>query len=179
MQLAATTAHGAFVDAAFKSKQLALRDCVFTQVEEIRMIHSQQHTTQPIQRWSNALLIVVLLLPVLAIFGNGGPSDAALPSCCRAHGKHQCAIRTRMASTDAFVPKTEKPQIAKVSEHCPYSPTLPLLGQCNLSGKRVPSLTVIFVAAEELPCAVNSGQRSRPDTQLNPKRGPPVSRATA
>jgi hypothetical protein len=143
------------------------------------MIHSQRHTTQRIQRWSNALLIVVLLLPVFAILVNSGSPDAALPSCCRAHGKHQCAIRIRMASTDGVVPETGKAKIAKVSEHCLYSPALPLLGQTNLHGKPAPSFAVIFVVAEKLPCVVSSGQRFGPDTRLNPKRGPPISRITA
>lgn len=65
-----------------------------------------------------ALAVLLLLgfsFPLIAPVFTSGPSEAALPACCRRDGKHHCAMAGMMM---AQVPSNYR----TVAEKCPFSP---------------------------------------------------------
>lgn len=70
-----------------------------------------------LQRVSAALLLVFFsaffLLPLLS---GDGASEASLPACCRAHGKHRCLMSM---GTLRVGHESNAPSFVRLSEKCP------------------------------------------------------------
>ena len=76
------------------------------------------------RRWvgqmSAALLILSLCLPfVQLVFAPQNEPDAFLPACCRAHGKHHCAMRMAMPGFESGLAGSS-PRLAQIEEKCLY-----------------------------------------------------------
>jgi hypothetical protein len=79
------------------------------------MMYPRQNPVKPARCVNAALLLVALLLPILTIFGTKDPGEAALPICCRAHGKHHC-----IGLRDGAFSNREATGAPQLSERCPY-----------------------------------------------------------
>jgi len=122
---------------------------------------------------SVSLLLVSLLLPFAQIaIPSSDYADAALPACCRTHGKHKCAMRM-LTGAGRSSPTSSTPQTAQISERCPYVPAMnPAAHGDSLWNSshgwdwldRIDTRTRIGIHRCHLPHSLSSANR---------KRGPP------
>jgi hypothetical protein len=134
--------------------------------------------TQFVRNWQMRsavlLLIVSFLLPFaqMASSASGNP-EASLPACCRAHGKHHCALH---AALDGVRTETQTTlRTDEVNEKCPC-------GLCSASTTSVPHCSLpdegISVSADCPSTRLQRAlalERSQFRSKSNQKRGPPDS----
>jgi hypothetical protein len=114
------------------------------------------------------LLIVSVLLPLAQLALSPSQTfESTLPACCRAHGKHHCAL-----SSQSHEPAR---QIAQVSEKCPCPPALPSSTANQLAWSI--SLDDSSFRIDENGEALDGTTvyRTASPERSNPKRGPPNS----
>lgn len=166
---------------------VAQRPCrIFGQPE---LIAIEGETVRPAseqrkQRWcgqmSALLLIFSLLLPFAQFsFGSSENTDAALPACCRTHGKHKCSMRMFMRTERQSQQTPSSPQIAQVTEKCPYTPGLALSAHSNPLWNQPNGLVLVHDEDRRAPTGVSRIERPSSTGRANPKRGPPSFSETA
>jgi hypothetical protein len=119
------------------------------------------------------LLLLSLLLPFVAAAQSLASDDeAALPACCRSHGKHHCSMGGHLATRDAHTRTFSDPQ---VSEKCPYS--LPAssasLGDHHARPANGIQLELTLQYSKHVQSVVSSGLLEV--YRANRQRGPPFS----
>jgi hypothetical protein len=120
---------------------------------------------------SSLLLILSLLLPFAQLaFGSTDSIDAMVRACCRAHGKHQCAMRMSMRSSAG----PSSPQLAQVTEKCPCTPGLAPATHSNPLWNHALGFSEFHVRDDRAPDAVNTRERDSSLEPANHKRGPPA-----
>lgn len=118
------------------------------------------------------LLIVSLLLPFAQLaFGLTESADATLPACCRAHGKHKCAMRMSVRSSA----EPASPQLAHVSEKCPCPPSLAPAAHSNAVWDFNREFGESHKRDLWMAHAAYGGQYVSSPEPGNRKRGPPIS----
>jgi hypothetical protein len=112
------------------------------------------------------LLSVIGYLPVAPALASTG--TAALPACCRAHGKHKCAMRSQQREAGLYAVCDQCPASAQLSSPAVHAPVFPPVRV----GSFLERLAVRRIAPEQSVARLNiSFERSRP------KRGPPSFRS--
>jgi hypothetical protein len=123
---------------------------------------------------SALLLIISLLLPFAQIaFGASAAESTTLRACCRAHGKHRCAMRMSMGAEQSSSPESQSPQLAKVIEKCPYAPGLAASTHGNPLWSYTAGSTELRVDDRRLLTALREEHCGSSRTRDNHKRGPP------
>ena len=113
------------------------------------------------------ILSAFLALPVLAAARQG--TDASLPACCRAHGKHHC-----LAARNTSLQESGKPAFRQPATTCPYAPTAPVsvggkIFHPGWPGFRYAELALRLRSRPH----VETGRRT-PFDRSQQKRGPPT-----
>jgi hypothetical protein len=109
------------------------------------------------------LLSVIGYLPVSPAFAAPG-SAAKLPACCRAHGKHKCAMRSAQPESALYAVCSQCPVSAQLSSPALHVPVFPPV-QAALS---FDALAIRRIAPEQSAARLSiSFDHSRR------KRGPP------
>lgn len=120
------------------------------------------------------LLLLSYLLPFAQMaYAASSDPEAALPACCRTHGKHQCSMHMQLrAQGDDGKHATISP--TQLTEKCPCVPASP--NASNTLHFGLPTFgDVRFVdRSESLSFASWSSQRARVASPAHPKRGPPA-----
>jgi hypothetical protein len=117
------------------------------------------------------LLILSLLLPFGQLaFGLNDPSEAAQPACCRTHGKHKCAMRMAMPSSD----QRSSPQVAQITEKCPCTPGLATTAHGNLLWSYAHGIGEFYVNSGGADFTIKPQKRASNPDSANLKRGPPA-----
>jgi hypothetical protein len=131
-------------------------------------------------RMSALLLIISLLLP-FAQFAFASPEnlDVFLPVCCRAHGKHKCLMRMGMRIDGQSEQSPPSPQLAQVTEKCPYVPGAAPSAHGNPLWDDPQVVTRFNSDSCDAPIRLVNVERPYSAGRANPKRGPPVSREIA
>ena len=127
------------------------------------------------RRWcgqvSSLLLILSFLLPFAQLaFGSTDSIDTMVRACCRAHGKHQCAMRMSMRSSV----EPSSPQLAQVTEKCPFTPGLTPATHSNPLWHHAHGFSEFHGRDDRAPDAVNTRERGSSLETANHKRGPPA-----
>lgn len=125
------------------------------------------------RRGSALLLLLSLLLPFAAAAQSlVSDGEAALPACCRAHGKHHCFMGTHLTTSDARTSAFSAPQ---VSEKCPCS--LPgssgSLSDLHARPVGIIQFRLALQSSRDLPFLPRSGLLE--SCTANRQRGPPFS----
>jgi hypothetical protein len=128
-------------------------------------------------RWhgqlSASLLILSLLLPIAQLaFNSSDYAEATLPACCRAHGRHKCAM---LAEARPPSPTSSSRQLAKVNEDCPYAPgVVPTAHSNSLWNPSLESARFDLIH-QRIGVSLSKVQRTGSLGSTNLKRGPPTS----
>ena len=127
------------------------------------------------RRWrgqvSSLLLILSLLLPFAQLaFGSTDSIDTMVRACCRAHGKHQCAMRMSMLSSA----EPSSPQLAQVTEKCPCPPGLAPTTHSDPLWNHAHGFSEFHGRDDRVPYVVNTSERGSSLEAANHKRGPPA-----
>ena len=120
------------------------------------------------------LLLLSYLLPFAQMtYAASSDPEAALPACCRTHGKRKCSMgKPLQVEGDDQKHATVSP--AQISEKCPCVPASPTASD-TLHFGLPPVGSVRFVdRSESLSFAAWSSKRARLANRANPKRGPPA-----
>jgi hypothetical protein len=97
-------------------------------------------------------------------------TEASLPVCCRAHGKHKCF--KRLMGQDRAASISGQPTVSHVSERCPYNPCFTTTAHSNTLGQPTKEVAAVgldigsTLAITVWPCSSLS-------SLANCKRGPP------
>jgi hypothetical protein len=131
-----------------------------------------QISREGMRRLCALFLLLLSVGPWLLVFSSSDAiTEASLPACCRARGKHKCFMRlTREGGTAST---SGEPATSQVSERCPYNPTWTTTAHNEPFGQ--PAMNVsergLGVAASLIAIT------TRPCTSFllraNCKRGPP------
>ena len=116
-----------------------------------------------------AIFGVFFLAPLASAGDEAGPS---LPACCRAHGKHQCAMRA--ASSEDLAQQSSSPTFARVSDKCPYSPYSPVRVHSNSFEPAEAALTFAEIVAQPAVRPQTEAKRRIAFDRSRQKRGPPA-----
>jgi hypothetical protein len=117
-------------------------------------------------------LLLLFVAPWLLTFAAPvAITEASLPACCRAHGKHKCFMRSlgqgRTTSTSS------QPTVSQVSEGCPYNPSFVTTRHSDSLGQPSKNAAVVGLGIAPSP-VVNTVWPPSPFSSLaNCKRGPP------
>lgn len=119
------------------------------------------------QRWLSISLIFFYAVGPLAA-ALPASDDSRLPSCCRRHGEHHCAMMMRMKAKE----NSGKPIITAPST-CPLFPGIlpPSSATRNALAAAPVSLPVLFAQAYKLAARFNAALRS--PMRSHAGRGPP------
>jgi hypothetical protein len=117
------------------------------------------------------LLIVSLLLPLAQqVLGPSQTFESALPACCRAHGKHQCAAASEQKGSDS-----SSRQIVQVGEKCPCLPAFPSSVTNQPAWNISPHNNSFPIAMDGEALDGITVHRTASPERFHPKRGPPHS----
>lgn len=130
------------------------------------------------QKWkrrfaSTWVLLCLLCSFILTSFSFTSGADGSLPACCRVHGKHHCAMR--MHAVEEPASGSEGLTVAQVSEQCPCCPIFLSGFDRNSLGEPGAASHLFLQTVESLQPIACITVHPEPDTQSNPKRGPPIS----
>jgi hypothetical protein len=120
------------------------------------------------------LLMLSYLLPFAQMaYAASSDPEAALPACCRTHGKHKCSMRMPLqVQGDDEKHATVSP--VQISEKCPCVPSSPTASD-TLHFGLPPIGSVRFIdRSESLSFGAWSSPRARLANPAHPKRGPPA-----
>ena len=113
-----------------------------------------------------ALFSWMLMAPLFA-----RDAEAALPPCCRRHGKHHCMMERLLAMSG----KPGGPPA--VREHCPCQPSGGGAVQSRVYTASAPRLVETGLIQPSLLSERSETPRQFVFFRNHPKRGPPISRA--
>jgi hypothetical protein len=124
-------------------------------------------------RLSALLLTISLLLPFAQLALNSSQlADAVLPACCRAHGKHKCAMNmTDVAHESSTL--SSSPRLARIGEKCPYSPRWVTTAHSGPLWDHVPESFALYFNDGLSPIGPSGANRASSQSGSNHKRGPP------
>ena len=131
-----------------------------------------QISREGMRRLCALFLLLLSVGPWLLVFSSSDAiTEASLPACCRARGKHKCFMRlTREGGTAST---SGEPAVSQVSERCPYNPTWTNTARREPLGQ--PAVYVSGTGLSAAPSLVSLA--TRPCTSFlsraNWKRGPP------
>jgi hypothetical protein len=138
--------------------------------------------TEPITRRVRSLAFLLLLSYLLPFaqmaYAASSDPEAALPACCRTHGKHKCSMPASL-QVQGDDGKHAAVSSAQIAEKCPCLPcSTSASGTLHLG---LPSLeSVRFVdRSESLSLTAWSSQPTHRSSCAHPKRGPPAARSFA
>src|SRR5580698_9332856 len=125
---------------------------------------------------SALLLIISLLLPFAQFaFGLQGSSDATLPVCCRAHGRHKCATSSLPRIGQPSRENSSPQLLTRATEKCPCPQgAVPAAHSDSLWNPGLGSAKYPVDVRYE-PVETNGIDHVRSLVRANPKRGPPAS----
>jgi hypothetical protein len=123
-------------------------------------------------RLLSLVLLAAIGLPTIApALALAQDPDAGLPTCCRRHGQHHCAMMMgRMAQ---LARQSSQPQIGAVCPNYPRHEVAPVAG-AHLIALRAPRRVAAFSAALSPAARAETSHRISRDRSHH-KRGPPPS----
>ncbi len=129
--------------------------------------------TTKARRASVILLLVLFLLPIVSAWTSSGAwGQAALPACCRTHGRHHCSMGK------SGIDSSEKPgnvAIQRVPERCPFQGASSASHLSSSFGTASGSPVEFDFKVEQARTSNSFVVRSLRVLAAHPKRGPPHS----
>jgi hypothetical protein len=124
------------------------------------------------RRGISIFLILFFWLGPLAANLPASEDNSRLPSCCRRHGAHHCAMSTRMAAIGS---QTGSAPIATAPSHCPSFPDYPAASTTPVHALAASPLSLpVLLAQAHSPSASRAAARLSQIRTLA-GRGPPAS----
>jgi hypothetical protein len=134
----------------------------------LRLQNSREWT----KRVCALLLLVLSVTPYLVVFAaQGAIAEAALPVCCRTHGKHQCFMRLARQGQDPST--SSRIQLSQISERCPYTPSRQVSPHNNSFDQRSRDLPLLGLSTVSTISSHIEGIWTPFVSPANRKRGPP------
>jgi hypothetical protein len=98
-------------------------------------------------------------------------TEASLPACCQAHGKHKCFMR--LMGQDGAASTSGQPALSHLSERCPYNPSVTTTPHSNSLGQPTKDVSAVGFSIASSPVAIAAWPGSSLSSLANCKRGPP------
>jgi hypothetical protein len=135
------------------------------------------HVTPQISRGGirrlRALFLLLLFVGpwLLAFAAKDAITEASLPACCQAHGKHQCFMR--LMGQDGAASTSGQPAFSHLSERCPYNPSFTTTPQSNSLGQPTKDVAAVGFSNASSQVTISALPCSSLSSLANCKRGPP------
>lgn len=139
---------------------------------DLRSMNQRVHIAKHLHWRTTAMLLLALLLATLfapAIGAAAAGDEASLPACCRAHGRHHCAMGR--AATRAG---NDEPGVARWTERCPCPACAPAASHGGTDGVAASALAYAELASHPGTHPQVEAHRRIALDPANRKRGPPT-----
>jgi hypothetical protein len=128
----------------------------------------------PARRLCALLLLLLFAGPWLLAFSMPDAlTDASLPACCRAHGKHRCFMR--LMDQDGVASTSGQPVLSQISARCPYNPSFTAKRQSNSLAQLSRDVAAVGFSLASPSVAITARPFRSLSSLANCKRGPPSS----
>ena len=136
------------------------------------MYVAPQISRRGVRRLCALFLLVLFVGPWLLAFATPEAiTEASLPACCRAHGKHKCFMR--LMGQDGAASTSDQSTVSQVSERCPYNPCFTTTAHSNTLGQPTKEVAAVGLDIGSSAVAVTVWPCSSLSSLANCKRGPP------
>jgi hypothetical protein len=135
------------------------------------------HVTPQISRGGIRSLCALFLLLLfvgpwlLAFAAPDAITEASLPACCQAHGKHKCFMR--LMGQDGTAATSGQPALSHLSERCSYNPSFTTTPHSNSLGQPRKDVAAVGFSIASSPVTITALRCSSLSSLANCKRGPP------
>jgi hypothetical protein len=120
-----------------------------------------------------ALFLLALFVGpwLLAFAAPDAITEASLPACCRAHGKHKCFMH--LMGHEDLASTSDRAYLSPAYERCPYNSASATTPHDESLGRLAKDISIIGFAAASIPGAITTWIYTSCASFANCKRGPP------